>query len=60
MAIVIEQLGVSVEGQVTRRYDKQKDRTTISFTEEQVREVYEALGEAVEFFDRSSGREPLE
>jgi hypothetical protein len=49
--VKIEQLGVSFDGEIVRRHNKETDRTTISLTEDQAREVYAALGPVLEFFD---------
>lgn len=49
--VTIEQLGISFDGEIVRRHDKQTDRTTISVTEEQARQMYGALGPVLEFFD---------
>jgi hypothetical protein len=51
MGATIEQLGVSVPGQIVRRHDKDADRTTISLNAAQARELYDALGPVLAFFD---------
>jgi hypothetical protein len=52
MSASIESLGVSVTGKVTRRYDDRKDRTTVVVSEQQAREMYDALGPVLAFFEQ--------
>jgi hypothetical protein len=58
--VAIEQLGISVQGQVIRRYDKETGRTTLSVTEEQAWELYNALGPVVRFFQQQQQEEELD
>ncbi len=58
MGIHITELGVSVAGQVTRKYSKADDETTLTVTAEQARELRDSLDTAVRFFDQQSSGEP--
>jgi hypothetical protein len=55
MAASIEALGVSVSGKVTRRYDDSEERTTLVVTEDQAKEMYDALGPVLAFFEKQPG-----
>lgn len=52
MSATIESLGVSVVGQVVRRYDRTGDRTTFVLDQDQARELFDALAPVLDFFDR--------
>lgn len=54
MTASIEVLGISVGGKVVRRYDDANDRTTVAVTQAQARELYDALGPVIKFFDELS------
>jgi hypothetical protein len=51
MALSITELGVTVYGQITRKFDKGANKTTLLLSEGQVRELYRSLGQAMDFFD---------
>lgn len=52
MSATIESLGVSVAGQVVRRFDRTDDRTTFVLDQNQARELFDALAPVLDFFDR--------
>lgn len=50
MTVKITELGVTVPGKVTRKYDQGADRTTLTLNERQVRDFHESLTQALDFF----------
>lgn len=54
MSATIQSLGVSVEGQVVRKFDGHT--TTLVLDQAQARELYDALAPVLDFFDKQGPR----
>jgi hypothetical protein len=52
MGVKIDSLGIVVKGAVTRKFNGSE--TTLTVTAEQARELYDALGTVVQFFEGST------
>lgn len=55
MGLKITTLGIEVTGKVIRNHDDDTGKTTLVVSEAQVRELYEACGLALDFFDGHAG-----
>lgn len=51
MSVKITELGVVVPGKITRKFDQGANRTTLTLTEGQAREIAQSLELALGFFD---------
>ena len=49
-AIIVDTVGIVVEGSVTRKYDATADQTTLNVDFKQAQELHDSLGTVLKFF----------